>query len=712
MKTLFWLLPAAFLMTALNQCTPSASGPTFPEGIQPPVAQQIPVELTMHGHTRIDPFFWMNDRDNPAVIDYLNAENDYLKAMMAHTDAFQESLFSEMRARIKEDDSSVPYFLNGYFYYTRYEEGQEYPIYARRFETMEADEEIILNVNKLAEGQPYTAVGGVSVSHDTRLLAFSVDHVGRRIYTIRFKNLETGEYLEDEIPNVTGNLSWAADNATIFYTKQHPQTLRSYQVYRHRLGSNPAENALVFQEDDDTFITYVTATKSREYIMLVSYSTVSTEFRFIPADNPTVTPQVLQPRARHHEYFADHFGDHFYIRTNHEAQNFRLMRTPVVAPGMANWEEIIPHRPDVLLEGFDIFAGHLVLSEVQNGLPVIRIREWESGEEHYMAFDEPAYLAYTTTNLEFDTPVLRYGYTSLTTPNSIYEYNMETREHTLLKEQEVLGDFSRDNYVTERHFATAADGTRIPVSLVYRKGLRKNGQNPLLQYGYGSYGYSMSPTFSSARLSLLDRGFVYAIAHVRGGEEMGREWYEQGKLENKMNTFTDFIAVSEYLIAQRFTNPSQLYAMGGSAGGLLMGAVMNLRPDLYNGIVAQVPFVDVVTTMLDDSIPLTTGEYDEWGNPNDPHFYEIMLAYSPYDQVSAQAYPHLLVTSGLHDSQVQYWEPTKWVARLRERNTSENVILLYTNMDAGHGGASGRFQRLREVAMEYAFLLELEGIRS
>ncbi|WP_114985669.1 S9 family peptidase [Cyclonatronum proteinivorum] len=699
-------------MNELNQHRKHSSGPAFPEGIQPPVARQIPVELSMHGHTRIDPFFWMKDRDNPAVIDYLKAENDYLKAITGHTDAFQEALFSEMRARIKEDDSSVPYFLNGYFYYTRYEEGQEYPIYARRFETMESDEEIILNVNELAEGQSYTSVGGVSVSNDARLLAFSVDHVGRRIYTIRFKNLETGAFLEDEIPDVTGNLSWAADNATIFYSKQDPQTLRSYQIYRHRLGSNPAANALVFQEDDETFTTYVKRTKSRAYIMLVSYSTVSTEYRFIPADKPTATPELLQARARHHEYFADHFGDHFYIRTNHEAQNFRLMRVPVAAPGMANWEEIIPHRPDVLLEGIDIFARYLVLSEVQNGLPVIRIREWESGAEHYMAFDEPAYLAYTTTNLAFDTPVLRYGYTSLTTPNSIYEYNMETRAHTLLKQQEVRGDFSRENYVTERHFATAADGTRIPVSLVYRKGLRKNGQNPLLQYGYGSYGYSMPPTFSSARLSLLDRGFAFAIAHVRGGEEMGRAWYEQGKLENKMNTFTDFIAVSEYLIAQRFTNPSQLYAMGGSAGGLLVGAVMNLRPDLYNGIVAQVPFVDVVTTMLDDSIPLTTGEYDEWGNPNDPHFYEIMLAYSPYDQVSAQAYPHLLVTSGLHDSQVQYWEPTKWVARLRERNTSENVILLNTNMDAGHGGASGRFQRLCEVAMEYAFLLELEGIRS
>ncbi|MCC5935534.1 MAG: S9 family peptidase [Balneolales bacterium] len=710
MKHVLALLSAALFMLMLTQCT-KQQGPAFPADLQPPVAQQIPVELTMHGHTRIDPFFWMNDRDNPAVIDYLNAENDYLSAMMAHTEVFQESLFSEMRARIKEDDSSVPYLLNGYYYYTRYEEGNEYPIYARKKGSLEAAEEIILDVNVLAEGKPYTSVGSVSVSDDGRLMAFAVDHVGRRIYTIRFRDLETGAFLDDEIPNVTGNLSWAADNETVFYSRQDPQTLRSYQIFRHRLGSNPQQNPLVFQEDDDTYGVYVMRSKSQEFVMLLSYSSVATEYRFIPSETPEAVPQVIQPRERHHEYFADHFGDHFYFRTNYEAQNFRLMRAPVTSLGLENWEEVIAHRPEVLLEDFDIFSRYLVLSEVENGLPRIRIREWESGEEHYMAFDEPAYLAYTTTNLEFDTELLRYGYTSLTTPNSVYEYNMASREHTLLKEQEVLGNFNRANYVTERHFATAADGTQIPVSLVYRKGTRKNGKNPLLQYGYGSYGYSMTPTFSSARLSLLDRGFVFAIAHVRGGEEMGREWYEQGKLENKMNSFTDFIAVSEYLIEEGFTNPNQLYAMGGSAGGLLMGAVMNLRPDLYNGIVAQVPFVDVVTTMLDDSIPLTTGEYDEWGNPNDPHFYEIMLAYSPYDQVSAQAYPHLLVTSGLHDSQVQYWEPTKWVARLRELNTSENVILLYTNMDAGHGGASGRFQRLREVAMEYAFLLELEGIR-
>ncbi|MEX2641635.1 MAG: S9 family peptidase, partial [Balneolales bacterium] len=503
--------------------------------------------------------------------------------------------------------------------------------------------------------------------------------------------------------------AWEADNQTIFYTRQDAQTLRSNQVFRHRLGDDTAGNKLVYQEDDDTFRTYVMRTKSRGYISIVSSSTVSTEYRVIPAGEPTADARVIQPRQRDLLYYADHFGDYFYIRTNDQAENFRLMRAPVNRPDIGNWEEVIAHREDVLLEGIDIFRDFLVLSERKEGLMQIRTRNWESGEEHYLDFDEPAYYAYTTTNPSFETGTLRYAYTSLTTPASTYDYDMAGRTSILLKESEVLGGFNREHYVTERHMATAKDGTAIPVSLVYRKGLKRDGSNPLLQYAYGSYGYSMDPSFSSTRLSLLDRGFVYAIAHIRGGQEMGRHWYDQGKLKHKMNTFTDFIDVSEYLIGEDFTSTENLYAMGGSAGGLLMGAIVNMRPDLYKGVIAAVPFVDVVTTMLDDSIPLTTSEYDEWGNPNDPEYYDVMMAYSPYDNVKPQDYPNMLVTSGLHDSQVQYWEPTKWVSKLRDLKTDDNVLLLHTNMDAGHGGASGRFQRLREVALQYAFLLELSG---
>lgn len=708
MKYIYLKLSLFVVLLIVSGC---AKEQGFPTDIEVPKLEQRPTELTMHGNTRVDPYYWVNDREDPDMLAYLEAENDYLKKMMAHTDEFQEQLFQEMRSRIKEDDESVPYELNGYFYYTRYEEGKEYPIYARRPGSMDAPEEIMVDANELAEGKSYFAMTSVNVSTNNQIGAFAVDTVGRRIYTLYFKDLVTGEMLPDKIANVTPNMSWASDNETLFYTRQDPQTLRYYRVFRHKLGTDPANNALVYEETDDTFGLYVGRTKSREYIVLASMSTLSSEFRIIPAAAPASAPRIFQARQRDHEYTIDHAGNHFYIRTNLEAENFRLMRTPVNNTSLANWEEVIPHRENVLLEDFDIFSNYLVVSEMENGLSQIRVRDWSTDEEHFLDFGEPTYLAYTTTNLEFETDMLRYGYTSLTTPNSTYEYNMSTREKALLKETEVVGDFNRENYVTERRFATASDGTSIPVSIVYRKGTRMDGRNPLLQYAYGSYGYSTNATFSSARLSLLDRGFVYAIAHVRGGQEMGRFWYEGGKLRNKMNTFTDFIAVSEYLIAEKFTNPSKLFASGGSAGGLLMGAIVNMRPELYKGVIAQVPFVDVVTTMLDDSIPLTTSEYDEWGNPNDIEFYEVMLAYSPYDQVKAQDYPNMLVTSGLHDSQVQYFEPTKWVAKLRDMKTDDNVLLLYTNMDAGHGGASGRFQRLREVALEYTFMLELAGIR-
>ncbi len=679
--------------------------------VDPPVAKVEPVELNTHGHVRIDPYYWLRERDNPDVLAYLEAENAYTDAVTAHTKALEDALFEEMKGRIKQDDASVPYRQDGYYYYTRFEEGQEYPIYCRKQGTLEADEQVLLDANALAEGHDYFNVRGLEVSAGLDLLAFAVDTVGRRNYTLRFKNLTTGKVLPDEIPGVTGNVAWANDNQTVFYTRQDPVTLRWHRIYRHTLGTDPAADVLVYEETDETFSSFVFKTKSKRYLMIGSRQTLSDEYRFLDADDPGGSFQVVQPRQKNHEYGVDHYGDHFYIRTNDGAQNFRLMKTPVTATTRENWQEVIPHRDDVLLEGFEIFKDHLVLAERKNGLRQLRIRPWDGSREHYLDFGEPAYLAYISTNPDFDTNVLRYGYTSMTTPNSTFDYDMNARTKTLLKQEEVLGGFDKDDYKTERLYATAGDGTRVPISLVYRKDLfRRNGSAPLLLNGYGSYGASRDATFSSARLSLLDRGFVFALAHVRGGSEMGRWWYEDGKLLNKKNTFTDFIACGEHLVRQQYADPQRLFAMGGSAGGLLMGAVVNMRPDLFKGVVAAVPFVDVVTTMLDESIPLTTGEYDEWGNPNEEVYYEYILSYSPYDNVEAKAYPHLLVTTGLHDSQVQYWEPAKWVARLRALKTDHNRLLLKTNMEAGHGGASGRFRSLRETAFEYAFLLDLAGI--
>ncbi len=679
--------------------------------VDPPVAKVEPVELTTHGHVRIDPYYWLRERDNPDVLAYLEAENAYTDAVMAHTKDLEDALFEEMKGRLKQDDASVPYRQDGYYYYTRFEEGQEYPVYCRKQGSLEADEQVMLDVNALAEGHDFFNVRGLEVSADGNLLAFAADTVGRRIYTLRFKNLATGQVLPVEIPVVTGNVAWANDNRTVFYTRQDPVTLRWHRIYRHRLGTDPAADALVYEETDETFSSFVFKTKSKRYLMIGSRQTLSDEYRFLDADDPGGSFQVVQPRQKNHEYGVDHYGDHFYIRTNDAAQNFRLMKTPVTTPTREHWQEVIPHRDDVLLEGFEIFKDHLVLAERKNGLRQLRIRPWDGSREHYLDFGEPAYLAYISTNPDFDTHVLRYGYTSMTTPNSTFDYDMNARTKTLLKQEEVLGGFDKDDYKTERLYATAGAGTRVPISLVYRKDLfRRNGSAPLLLNGYGSYGASRDATFSSARLSLLDRGFVFALAHVRGGSEMGRWWYEDGKLLNKKNTFTDFIACGEHLVRRQYADPQRLFAMGGSAGGLLMGAVVNMRPDLFKGVVAAVPFVDVVTTMLDESIPLTTGEYDEWGNPNDQTYYEYILSYSPYDNVEAKAYPHLLVTTGLHDSQVQYWEPAKWVARLRALKTDHNRLLLKTNMEAGHGGASGRFRSLRETAFEYAFLLDLAGI--
>ena len=677
--------------------------------ITPPSAKKEKKELTIHGDTRIDNYYWLNQRENKEVIDYLNAENEYTTSMLSHTKSFQEKLFEEIKGRIKQDDQSVPYKENGYYYIARYEEGQEYPIYSRKKGSLDAPEEIMLNVNELAKPYSFYSVGGRAVSPDNKIIAYGEDTLSRRIYTIKFKNLETGEMLEDEIPGTTSSAVWAADNETVFYNLKDETTLRSYKIMRHKLGTPISEDVEVFEENDETFVSFVYKTKSKKYIVIGSYATLSQEYRVLEADNPEGKFRVIQPRERKLEYGIAHFNDKFYIRTNLDAKNFRLMETDENATTKENWKEVIPHREDVLLEGMDIFNDYLVLSERINGITQIRVRP-TAGEEHYIDFGEDAYLTYTSINPEFNTNILRLGYTSMTTPNSTFDYNMETKEFKLLKEQEVVGEFDKSKYQSERLYATATDGTKVPISLVYKKGFKKDGSQPLLLYGYGSYGSSMEPYFSSVRLSLLDRGFCYAIAHIRGGEEMGRSWYEDGKLLNKKNTFTDFIDCAEFLIESKYTNKEKLFAMGGSAGGLLMGAVVNMRPDLWKGVVAAVPFVDVITTMLDESIPLTTGEFDEWGNPKEKEYYEYIKSYSPYDNVEAKEYPAMLVTTGLHDSQVQYFEPAKWVAKLREMKTGNHPLLLHTNMEAGHGGASGRFKRYKETAMEYAFILDLVGI--
>ncbi|MFZ5517259.1 MAG: S9 family peptidase [Candidatus Zhuqueibacterota bacterium] len=679
--------------------------------VTPPVAEQIAKELTIHNDTRIDNYFWLRERENPKVIEYLTAENTYLESMMAHTEKLQQKLFNEIVGRIKQTDMSVPYMSNGYFYYSRFEEGKEYPIHCRKKGKLDAPEEILLNVNEMATGHAFYQVQGLEVSEDNLFLAFGVDTVSRRKYTIYFKNLGTGEILPDQIPNTTGGATWANDNKTVFYVTKD-STLRPEKIMKHVLGTSSETDRLIFHETDNTFGTYVYKSKSREFLFIVSGSTLSTEYRFLKADSPDGEFKIVQKREKDHEYSVDHFGNSFYIVTNWQAKNFRLMQTDVARTSKENWKEVIPHRTDVLLEGIDIFKDYLVVSERQNGLQQIKVTEHKSGNSYSLEFPDEAYLAYPTTNLEFDTNLLRYSYTSLTTPNSTYDYNMQTREQTLLKQQEVLGGYDPKNYESKRLYAPATDGTKIPISLVYKKGLVTNGANPLLLYGYGSYGASMDATFSSVRLSLLDRGFVYAIAHIRGGQEMGRDWYENGKLLKKKNTFTDFINCAEFLIAEKYTNQENLFAMGGSAGGLLMGAVVNMRPDLFKGVIAQVPWVDVITTMLDESIPLTTSEYDEWGNPNVKEYYDYMLSYSPYDNVEAKPYPAMLVTTGLHDSQVQYWEPAKWVAKLRTMKTDQNILLLKTDMKAGHGGKSGRFERYKETALEYAFMFHLSGIKN
>lgn len=679
----------------------------------PPKAKKIAKELIAHNDLRVDNYYWLNDRENPDVIAYLKAENEYFEQVTAPQREFAENLFEEMKARIKEDDQSVPYKLNGYYYVARYEKGKDYPIYTRRKDSLDAPEEILLDVNEMAKDYAFYNVAGISVSEDNRLLSFGVDTVSRRQYTIYVKNLETGEIFDEQIANTTGGATWGSDNKTLFYTRKDAKTLRANQIYRHVLGTNPQNDELVYTEDDDTFGTYVYKTKSRRFIVIGSYSTLTSEYRILDAANPLGEFTIFQPRVKGLEYGISDYANHWYVLTNKDgASNFKLMKCPIDKTEKEHWEEMIPHREDVLLEDVDIFKNYLVLSERNNGLTKIRIKKWDGSVDYYLPFDNETYTAYTTQNLDFDAQILRYGYNSLNTPPSVLDFDMETQEKTLLKQTEVLDDnFSPDNYHTERLWAIAEDGVKVPISVIYRKDLKKDGRNPVLLYGYGSYGSTIDPYFSSVRLSLLDRGFVFAIAHIRGGEYMGRAWYEDGKLMTKKNTFTDFIAASKHLIAENYTSPAHLYASGGSAGGLLVGAVMNMAPELYNGVIASVPFVDVLTTMLDDSIPLTTGEYDEWGNPNELEYYNYIKSYSPYDNIEAKEYPNLLVTTGLHDSQVQYWEPAKWVAKLREYKTDTNKLLFHTDMDTGHGGASGRFESLKEVARDYVFLLELEGIK-
>lgn len=719
MKQYNRILYAACIGGVMLACSPSEKSAKV-SAVAPPVAEKIPYKVTAHGNDRTDDYYWMRlsdeqknakdkDEQTVKVINYLNAENDYRKEILKHTTGLQDKIYNEIVGRIKQTDESVPYLKNGYWYYTRYEEGQEYPVYCRKKGSMNAPEQVLLNVNDMAKGHSYYSIRGLAVSEDNNLLAYAEDSVSRRRYTIYVKDLRSGKLTGQPVANTEGAATWANDNKTFFYTRKDSVTLRSRWIMKHKVGADPANDPAVYEEKDETFYTGITKTKSGKYLIIWSSSTVTNDYHILSANNPDGKFQQFSPRERGLEYSIDHYRDKFYVVTNLDAVNFRLMETPEAKTAKENWKEKIPHRKDTLLQGIEVFNDYLVVSERASANSHVRIIDQKTGKKHYLNFGEPAYTVYPSVNEEFTTDWLRYGYSSLTTPTSTYDYNMKTGEKKLLKQQEIVGGHNPGNYVSERLWATGRDGTKIPVSVVYKKGVEKNGKNPLLLYGYGSYGYSTDPTFSSARLSLLDRGFVFAIAHIRGGQEMGRQWYEDGKMFKKKNTFYDFIDCAEHMIAQKYTSPENLFAQGGSAGGLLMGAVVNMRPDLFKGVIAAVPFVDVVTTMLDESIPLTTGEFDEWGNPKDRESYMYMLDYSPYDQVKPQAYPNMMVTTGLHDSQVQYWEPAKWVAKLREVKTDTNKLVLRTNMETGHGGTTGRFKVYREVAEEYAFLLDLAG---
>ncbi len=676
-----------------------------------PIALKIAKKLQIHGDERIDNYYWMNDREDPSVISYLNEENSFYQQKMEHTSEFQQQLYVEMKSRIKEDDETVPYKFNEYWYKTRFEENCEYPVHLRWKDEEGARETILFDCNRLAEGKEFFHLRGIAVSPDNTMAAFGVDTVSRRQYTIRIKDLESGTVLPDRIENTTGSAVWASDNKTLFYTAKDPVTLRANKIYRHRLGTSADEDVLIYHEKDDTFNTFVYKTKSRKYIIIGSHSTLTSEYRYLNADTPMGEFWIFSSRQRGLEYSIYHYEDQFFILTNKDgAFNFMLMRANEGNTETEHWSEFIEHREDVLLEDLEIFREYYVLSERKEGLNLLRVVRWDGSEEFYIPFESETYVAAAHINPDFNSNTLRYVFNAMTTPYSIIDFNMDTRKKSVMKVQEILGEgFDAKNYRSQRLWARAKDGAQIPISMVYHKNTALNEQTPLLLYGYGSYGSTVDPYFSSVRLSLLDRGFIFAIAHVRGGEYLGRRWYETGRLLSKKNTFTDFISCARFLIQQKFTSPEHLYAYGASAGGLLMGAVLNMAPDLFHGVIAAVPFVDVVTTMLDDSIPLTRGEYDEWGNPNDPEYYHYMKSYSPYDNVRKAPYPHILVTTGIHDSQVQYWEPAKWVAKLRDMKTNGNLLFLHTQMETGHSGASGRFEALKETAKEYSFLLYLEG---
>ena len=718
MKRLKNALILAALPALVAACAGNAPARPEPESMPksapvPPIASVRPhVVESPHG-SRTDEYYWLRDdtRTDPDVIGYLEAENAYKAAMTAHTEALEEKVYGEIVGRIKQDDSTVPYRLRGHWYYTRYETGQEYPVYARKAGTLDAAEQVMLDVNRMAEGYGFFQVGSSAIAPDNNLLAFTEDPVGRRQYTLRVKNLATGELLPDRIENVDPHVAWTADSRSILYLEKDPETLLARRVLRHVLGTDPAGDTLVYEQDDDSFYTSVGSTKDERYVTIFARSTVSTELRYADAADPALAFRVFLPRERDLEYYPDHLDGRWIIRTNWQAPNYRLMEATVgEEDDRENWRELVAHREDAFVDGFDVFRDFLAIEERSDAMRKIRIRPWGGGKDFYIGSDEPAYTTSLGVNAEIDTRIVRYEYTSLTTPMTVYDYDIQTGERQLMKRTPVLGGFDSANYRTELVWAPARDGAKVPVSLVYRTGFRRDGSAPMLQYGYGAYGASMDPAFSVARVSLLDRGFVYALAHVRGGQEMGRRWYESGRLLHKKNTFTDFIDVTRHLVKEGYADARRVSAMGGSAGGLLMGAISNMAPADYRAIVAQVPFVDVVTTMLDESIPLTTNEFDEWGNPARKEYYDYMLSYSPYDNVSRQAYPAILVTTGLHDSQVQYWEPAKWVARLRARKTDANPLLYRTTMEAGHGGKSGRFQRFREIAEEYAFVLDQSGI--
>ncbi|MGP5157126.1 S9 family peptidase [Pseudoalteromonas sp. KG3] len=701
--------------TIVAQNKQAAAQENVMQEITAPVANKIPFAMTIHDDTRIDNYYWMRDdeRQDPAVIAHLNAENTYTEAMLKHTESLQATLFEELKGRIQKDDDSVPTKRGQYYYSSQTRGDNEYPTYVRSGDDKGTDQHVILDVNELAKGHDYYAATGLSVSPNGNLLAYGEDTVSRRIYTILVKDLSTGKLLEDKLEGTDGDIVWANDNKTFYYIKKDLQTLLGYQVYRHTLGTAQAEDELIYEETNTSYYTGIGKSKDQQEIYIFHASTNASGVSVIDANDVKAQPKRLIERAENLEYSIEKLADFYYIVTNLNAVNFQLMKVHKdQAHDKANWQTVIPARDAVKLEGIDLFANHLVYKEREMGQSRLTVRNLTTGDEQQLSFNDSSYRVTTYGNNELDNPNLRVYYTSMTTPASTFDIDLNTGDKTLLKQQQVIGEFNADNYASERLFITARDGVKVPVSLVYRKDkFNKDGTNPLLQYAYGSYGATMDPSFSSGRLSLLDRGFVFAIAHIRGSQMLGRPWYEDGKLLNKKNTFNDFVDVTKSLVAQQYGAPDNIFAMGGSAGGLLMGAVANQAPELYKGMVAAVPFVDVVTTMLDASLPLTTNEYGEWGNPNDKVYYDYMLSYSPYDQVSKQAYPNMLVTTGLHDSQVQYFEPAKWVAKLREFKTDDNKLLFKIDMEAGHGGASGRFKSLADTALNYAFILDLAGIK-